>query len=376
MTYARPHAADPGLLAAFLFATSLLASPALGDAVRLKASVRLPPAALEVRLGDIATLEGPEAEMHADLVIAQVVDPTAITEIPLALVREKLDEARVHWGRVNLSGRVVIVRPRGHAAAAAPLPMAGGRVAGAGRAEREAAKDDEHSAADLLQARTCRGAIARLLTRGMRVAPEDMRILFDPADREKLDAPDEGRTFEITPQGSLVSDRITMLVRVWAEARVIDTWRITLRTTLRCSVVTLARGVGRGDEITRQDVVEESRWLAPIAAASAGDLDAAVGGIASQRLEAGTVVQEKHVWRQSVVERGDRVMVRCLVGGVVISLEAEARADGAAGDTIQFRKLGERAEFAATVTRAGEAVIDLGHPGHQANTAAPRKESP
>jgi flagella basal body P-ring formation protein FlgA len=60
-----------------------------------------------------------------------------------------------------------------------------------------------------------------------------------------------------------------------------------------------------------------------------------------------------------VVERGDRVKVRCLVGGIVIALKAEARADGAEGDTIELRKLGERSTFLATVTGRGEAIVDL-----------------
>jgi hypothetical protein len=52
-------------------------------------------------------------------------------------------------------------------------------------------------------------------------------------------------------------------------------------------------------------------------------------------------------------------MVRCLVGGVVISLEAEARTEGAKGDRIELRKLGERDTFMATATGPGAAVIDL-----------------
>ena len=54
-------------------------------------------------------------------------------------------------------------------------------------------------------------------------------------------------------------------------------------------------------------------------------------------------------------------MVRCIVGGIVISLEAEARGHGAEGDTIELRKLGERDTFIATVTGPHAAVMDLNH---------------
>ena len=48
-----------------------------------------------------------------------------------------------------------------------------------------------------------------------------------------------------------------------------------------------------------------------------------------------------------------------LAAPVSISLTAEARADGTTGETIEFRKPGERQTFKATVTGPGEAVVDL-----------------
>jgi len=59
------------------------------------------------------------------------------------------------------------------------------------------------------------------------------------------------------------------------------------------------------------------------------------------------------------VKKGDQITVRCLVGGVAISVQAEARADGAAGEIIELRKLGERESFTAKVVGRSEAVLDL-----------------
>ena len=44
----------------------------------------------------------------------------------------------------------------------------------------------------------------------------------------------------------------------------------------------------------------------------------------------------------------------------MITLQAEARTDGSAGDVIECRKRGERATFLATVSETGDAIIDLG----------------
>ncbi len=52
-------------------------------------------------------------------------------------------------------------------------------------------------------------------------------------------------------------------------------------------------------------------------------------------------------------------MVRCMVGGLVITLEAEARSDGAEGDVIELRKLGERDTFMGRAVGPGSATIDL-----------------
>lgn len=85
----------------------------------------------------------------------------------------------------------------------------------------------------------------------------------------------------------------------------------------------------------------------------------AVGRAVLKSLRAGDVLRQKHIRRETLIRRGDLVIVRCLVGGIVISIHAEARADGAKGQTIEFRKLGERATFLAEVAGHAEAVVDL-----------------
>ncbi len=109
------------------------------------------------------------------------------------------------------------------------------------------------------------------------------------------------------------------------------------------------------------DLAVEARWLPPTTAIRLATLVQAVGRVASGRLRGGNVLRKSDIARQFVIKRGDRVMVRCIVGGVVISLEAEARGDGAEGDTIELRKLGERDTFIATVTGPHAAVMDLNH---------------
>ena len=76
-------------------------------------------------------------------------------------------------------------------------------------------------------------------------------------------------------------------------------------------------------------------------------------------LKAGDLINKKDVKSEILVNRGDRVIVRCVVGGVVISLEATARSNAAEGEKVELRKLGERDTFMATVTGPGAAIVDL-----------------
>ncbi len=107
------------------------------------------------------------------------------------------------------------------------------------------------------------------------------------------------------------------------------------------------------------DCAVERRWIPPIQASMLCGFVEAVGRIASMQLRAGDVLKKKHVKREVLVSRGDRVMVRCLVGGVVLSLEAEARSNGAEGESVELRKLGERNTFMATIVGPGSAIVNL-----------------
>jgi flagella basal body P-ring formation protein FlgA len=114
--------------------------------------------------------------------------------------------------------------------------------------------------------------------------------------------------------------------------------------------------------VTESALSITNEWLKPSVANNLCPAEECAGRIASSNLKAGAPVKRKHVHRERVIERGDRVVVRCLVGGVVISMQAEARSDGSVGDEVELRKPGERNTFFATVSGPGEAVMDLSRP--------------
>jgi flagella basal body P-ring formation protein FlgA len=340
-----------------------LATAAHADRIMLRASVRLDPGAEVVHLADVATIEGEEATQYAGLVLAEVegVEPIELT---IRDIRARLDDAGAHWGRINLNGRAVIVRPRRGVAVSDPVAMKAITLSSTsqGREEFEPAEDDV-LAAHVIEELTLRGEIARSIVEALDVPSMDVRLIFDHDDVDALMASGERHRFELAPESSLCSDRVTITARMWSDTRVTNTAQITLRPLVRIDTAEVTRDLDRREMITSADVEVKRQWITPLRAAVACPPGQAIGRIAARTLNTGDLLRLRDVTKPAVIERGDRVTVRCLVGGVAISLQAEALADGAAGETIEMRKLGEREHFIATVIGPGEAVVDLATTG-------------
>jgi flagella basal body P-ring formation protein FlgA len=329
------------------------------DRIVLRASVRLDAGADVVRLDDVATIQGDEAMQYAELVLAEV-DGVEPIELSVRDVRRKLDDAGAHWGRINLNGRKVIVRPRRSAVLSDPAAMRAVSLA----AMNDNAPDHEPSDVDVLAAHvmgesTLRGTIAAKIVGALGAMPEHVRLIFNGDDATTLALSAADFRFELKPESSLTGDRVTLTVRVWSNGLVAESAQITIRPLVHVETATVVRDLDRHETITSADLTTKRQWLTPLRASVVATVDDVVGRIATKNLNDGDLLRLRDVVRPVVIDRGDRVTVRCLVGGVAISLQAEALDDGATGDMIQLRKLGERERFVAMVTAPGEAIVDL-----------------
>lgn len=335
---------------------------ATANSITLRTAVRLTDDSGEIHLRDIAELHGEEAEQYADVKIAVVTDPELVMELHVRQVRRALDAESIHWGRVNLNGSRVLVRPRGRSIALPPVAMAGASVESEDeeKSERRArTQRDPMLAGEVMQSRTLRGAIAEFLAANLNVDPDHLRLDFDPRDDEALDASIEMHRFEIEPISSVRSNRVDLAVRIWDEDEARERISIRVMPSIFLSVVMLKRDVSRNAIVTEEDIEVAHQWLPPVHGGLVMSERDAVGRIATIRLSAGDALREQHVRRETLIRRGDLVIIRALVGGSVLTIQAEARGSGSEGDTIEFRKVGERETFLATVTSRNEAVIDL-----------------
>lgn len=332
------------------------------DTITLKGAARLSPGAAAVTLADVAELDGPDAQSLGKVEIAKA--PQSAVEISVRDVRARLEQAGANWARINLSGRSVTVRPARAGDAAAPLAMSAASIDAKQTPPKAETKTPqpklkEFPAGDLLNAGTLRGVIAGLITTNVSCETEDLRLGFDPGDEEFLNAPTTKARFEVEAQSDFTGDRIQLGIRVWEGERIRQTRTVNVWPTMRVRTSVLKNDVRCNQTISEGDVEVSQEWLPPSQASQRASRVGAIGRIATKGLKAGDTLSESHLHRSVLVKRGDQVMVRCLVGGVAISLQAEAKADGGEGDTIEFRKPGDKQTFLAMVTARGEAVVDL-----------------
>lgn len=343
---------------------ALPATPAAADSVTLKRSVRMPNDRAHLTLGDVATLEGPIVEPLRDLTIWTNPDPASLQTLSLDAIRAALTDARVHWGSVHLSGGDVLVRPRPAHDGPGPRAMETASVTGVAPAQATEATANEFTADALVNEATIRGAVARRLVQHLRRPASDVRLTFEPraAGAESLDQSPADRLIEIAPLSALDTDRVELAVRLWRDGRVERSFPVTLHLSLRLPVPVLSRDVSKGDAIDASMVASAHEWRKPSEARAIAAPESIAGRQAARPMRAGSPLLERDLEQQRVIRRGDRVVVRCLSGGIVITLEAEARTEGGVGDAIELRKFGERTAFSAVITGPGEAVIDLRSP--------------
>ncbi|MCZ6834497.1 MAG: flagellar basal body P-ring formation chaperone FlgA [Planctomycetota bacterium] len=332
---------------------------AWGDMIELKSAVRLEAGDRVVTLGDIAELHGPEAEALAHVVVAEIDANGNIIELPVRQIRGVLDEHGVHWGRIQLNGRKVVIRPGRPAGMTTLKAMQGAAIDKDSHRARKKHKDQELTARDLILTKTFRGSIARFMTDGLQRRSDEIRIAFEQRDDEFLDRSLDTFRIEIQPMGTLLSDRLGLNIRLWNGARIVERRTITIGLMVRQDVAMPIRKLERHHRVTDQDIRRESIWLKPSEVAFTASAQDVTGRIASRTLNAGEPIAKRTVERETIIRRGDLVTVRCLVGGSVISLQAEARDSGSIGETIEFRKRGERDTFLAQISAPGEAIVDL-----------------
>lgn len=322
-----------------------IASGVRADSITLRASAQAT-LGTPLRLADIAALEGPDAARLADTVIVADAREKAGQhtrfDVSLNDVRDALADASVNWGRLTLRGSTCTVRVR--------APQTSSETG----AESTAATATDAPSGPVV-GDTVRGALRNALG----VADENLRIEWDGRDASFLRRPAWGLRIETQPATSSSSARQTIIVRLYEGQTLLDERSIRADVEVNTQVLTLKRQIERRETIRAEDVAAQRVWLAPSGSRPISEPADAIGRVAESRLEAGLILRESDVEQPIAVQRGERVIVHCISGGIALKAKARALADGRIGQFVEMRLEGRNGTFMAKVSGHGVAVLNL-----------------
>jgi flagella basal body P-ring formation protein FlgA len=204
-----------------------------------------------------------------------------------------------------------------------------------------------------------RSAVASRLVSFLKADPADVRLAFAVGDERLLGMDGSGCTLDIQPTG--LGSQVPVLIRVFEGDRIAAAGTVRVRAEQRREVVAARESLKRGDVVSEDRVIAESRWVVPGERYAAGAQ--VIGMVVKNRIEPGQVFVEDDVEPAVVIRRGDVCTIACLSGSIVLNVKARAMANGREGETIEFAPMANpRTRVRAKVLSAGQAVINASAP--------------
>lgn len=321
----------------------------------------------DIRLADIATLTGPEAERLGAIVVAPKPKaskngPDSLTIDPIQ-IRTALEKAGVNWARVTLSGVRCEVRSGAPHKPAMEAP------------KREAKLPPQPLNLD--GPATVKTLISVRLAALYGVPAEDLRLRFvsdSPEDQALLAMLADGsRRVEIQPGASSNAGRVGVRVEVYERDRLTTSRTIAVEALVRREGCVATTTIDRDKLVTETDLVPDTRWLAPSADLPI-PMSNVIGQSARRRIEGGRPIVSDDVRPAISIQRGDEVVVHTLSGSVVLKSRARAMSAAREGEIVELRRDGSKKSFFARAGGKGLAVVDLQN--EPTPIAAPEKPAP
>jgi flagella basal body P-ring formation protein FlgA len=338
---------------AILFAAAVLTIgiAARGDTIRLHAQAEAP--GPQVRLAEVAHLEGPLAKRFADTVVGSFAGEATQLQLSMGELRQVLGEHGINWGLVTLRGFAncrVHRTGAGESSPDAPPARTPGDAAAISNVEVEINLDS---------ASTLRGLVVARLAELTGATASDLRVTFSERDEALLQQGALIDRFEIESPASRFVGRVPLTIRRYRGDRVAETLQVAAQVERRALVIVATRSISRGERFSADAVAVREVFLRDDRGEPIRDLKLVVGQIASAQLREGAVLYPSMIETPLMVRRGELVTVRCISGGLVVRTVARAGGDGRLDEVIEVRNETTRQTFAATVTGVREATIHL-----------------
>lgn len=349
------------MLAWLAFALAAAAPTAAQTTIALKTSIRADPAAQQLRLMDVAALQGEQADNLGDVVVvpdiaaahAAAANPGWF-ELTLDSVRDALDQQNVNWAKVILRGGKCTIR-----VADAKVPL---------QQRQEPRPRARHANVELDGPSTIKTCIARRLAALYGVEAGDLKLSFNSEDSETLAILTGGRQVEVNPTGTAATSRMPIGVSVYSGDQIVLSRSLMVDVLVRREVVTLGTEVTRGTTLAESTLSSAEQWVAP-SSRTPLRMDQAVGSKTLAKMAAGQVVYAGDVQSPLACQRGDTVVVHCISGSVVVKMRAKALGSARDGEIVQLTVEGSRTPISARMNGQHQAVLSSAGSGGGTNTA-------
>ncbi len=273
-----------------------------------------------VTLGQIAKVSGPHADVLASIQVPAQVwtkGESGLRTLDITRVRDFLGATPgINMGRIALSGSRVELRR----AVVILIPKAPSVSSDA------AAQDVGTRVRDLIPER---------IAQAMTIPLAALRITLDESDADLLNTSLVNRTATITPMGD--SDRAPLHIRVYEGDRLILARSTRVGVLVRRDVVLAQRAIRKGELLDPSILRSEERWLPPSVASA--PYEQIVGKSARSAIDAGEIVDLRDAEEPIVVRKGERIVVDCIVEGVLVRSTMRAAAQARVGDVIMVQPL-------------------------------------
>jgi flagella basal body P-ring formation protein FlgA len=136
-------------------------------------------------------------------------------------------------------------------------------------------------------------------------------------------------------------------------------WTLYVRgnVTAQQAVPVLKHAMGRGDIIGPGDITVEQRLIGSDTGGTITDPEDLLGYAARRPLRQGDEIQFSDVVAPQIIERGQQVTILSAYGGLQVSMQGKALANGAAGDRVLVTNLSSGKRVEGVVNPRGEIVV-------------------
>lgn len=313
------------------------------DQVQLKATAHTDDNIVQLR--EIAWLSGDTAGKLGGSIVMQLRESQSDCTITMAMVRKHLTDMGVNWGRFDLTGS-------GSCAVLMGTPAA--------KPDVTAIVTNPNQTINATDACTVGLKLAEYLQQYTGYSDQELVIKYSAADERELAAPALTDRLEFEVIGSARLGQLPLVIRRWRGNTMAGEIRVNAQVACKTLAAVVVDNVRRGQtfgpgDVQVQEVLLDSEHSQPVR-----KLRDVVGRVATRNIHKKQTLFADDVQQPLVIERGQIVTVRALVGGMVIRTTARAMSDAAMGEMIQLQNERSREAFMARAVGSREAMLDNG----------------